>query len=298
MFVSTGVVKNIQFNNAEVSGQVIDLGSGATGYGFCYAQRSGVTVADSIIQLGVPPGAGNFTSQLSNLEAGTKYYIKAYLTDGIETVYGKEISFTTIAAYVKSLPSATAYAATKVANTTAKVNGAVIANDYNTVVIFEYGSPDLYSYAIYATPNMVIGIYLTMVSAELTELTPGTLFHFRVKAVNEIGTNYSNEHIFTTLQIPSAVTTAATNIMKTTVTLNGSVNAFNASASVTFEYGLNDSYGSTATADQNPVNGSILTDVSAGINGLTKGMIYHFRVKAQNYSGCSYGEDKTFTTPE
>jgi uncharacterized protein (TIGR02145 family) len=95
MFVSTGEVTNILTTAAEASGQIIDLGEGATQYGHCYAKTPNVTIAGSKTQLGIPAGTVGFTSQLTDLDSGTLYYIKAYLSNGNETVYGKEISFST-----------------------------------------------------------------------------------------------------------------------------------------------------------------------------------------------------------
>jgi hypothetical protein len=42
----------------------------------------------------VPSGNISFLSQLSNLEAGTKYYVVAFISDGSNTIYGNEINFT------------------------------------------------------------------------------------------------------------------------------------------------------------------------------------------------------------
>jgi hypothetical protein len=96
MLVSTGDVSNLSTNSADVSGVVVNLGDGASQYGHCYATTPNVTIAGSKTQLGAPL-TGGFTSQFINLTAGTKYYIKAYLSNGTVTVYGKEINFTTVA---------------------------------------------------------------------------------------------------------------------------------------------------------------------------------------------------------
>ena len=55
---------------------------------------------------------------------------------------------------------------------------------------------------------------------------------------------------------PIVTTLAATSITTTGVTLNGLVNANNASTIVKFEYGLTSSYGSIIIADQSPLSGS------------------------------------------
>jgi phosphodiesterase/alkaline phosphatase D-like protein len=95
---------------------------------------------------------------------------------------------------------------------------------------------------------------------------------------------------------PTATTDAASSISTTTATLNGTVNANNDDATVTFEYGLTTSYGTSVTADQSPVTGSTNTPVSKGISGLSPNTTYHYRVRAQNSEGITMGADQTFTT--
>ena len=55
-------------------------------------------------------------------------------------------------------------------------------------------------------------------------------------------------------------------------------------------------YGDTVQADQNPVTGNSFTAVSTDITGLTGNTTYHYRVVAENGSGTTNGEDKTFFT--
>ncbi len=93
-----------------------------------------------------------------------------------------------------------------------------------------------------------------------------------------------------------ATTSAATAITTTTSTLNGSVNANGFSTIITFEYGTTAAYGNTATATQSPVTGNMSTSVSMAITGLTAGTTYHYRVKAVNSLGITYGNDMVFTT--
>ena len=95
---------------------------------------------------------------------------------------------------------------------------------------------------------------------------------------------------------PTATTGLATGTTTTGATLNGMVNANGQSATVTFEYGLTTSYGSTVTAAPSPVSGSVDTPVSAVISGLTPNTIYHFRVKAANAGGTTTGSDVDFAT--
>jgi hypothetical protein len=95
---------------------------------------------------------------------------------------------------------------------------------------------------------------------------------------------------------PTVVTNAATSITGTTATLNGTVNANANSSTVTYEYGLNTTYGTTVSGIPSPVTGSIVTATSAAITGLATNTLYHFRIVASNIGGTTYGDDMTFTT--
>ncbi len=94
--------------------------------------------------------------------------------------------------------------------------------------------------------------------------------------------------------VPTAETRAATNIKKSTGTLNGLVNANSLPTSVTFEYGTTQGYGTVIAAAQNPVTGSIPAIVSAEITGLKAGITYHYRIVAANSFGRSTGIDIPF----
>ena len=95
---------------------------------------------------------------------------------------------------------------------------------------------------------------------------------------------------------PTATTNAASAVTAAGATLNGTVNANNDDATVTFEYGLDTSYGDTVTADQSPVTGATDTAVSTAITGLTPSTTYHYRVVAVNSAGTTNGNDQTFAT--
>jgi hypothetical protein len=94
----------------------------------------------------------------------------------------------------------------------------------------------------------------------------------------------------------SVVTDAATSVTSRGATLNGTVNANNSSTTVTFEYGLDTSYGSTVTAAQSPLTSCSDTAVSAAITGLTPNTLYHYRAVGVSAQGTLHGNDQTFTT--
>jgi hypothetical protein len=97
---------------------------------------------------------------------------------------------------------------------------------------------------------------------------------------------------------PTVVTTAASLITGTTATLNGTVNANNATTTTSFDYGLTTTYGTTVPGVPVSVSGNTVTAVSAAITGLAPNTLYHYRIDGVNSVGSSNGNDMTFTTAQ
>ncbi len=99
--------------------------------------------------------------------------------------------------------------------------------------------------------------------------------------------------------LPLATTDSATSVGVGSAVLNGTVDDRDGSTTVTFEYGLDNSYGTTVTADQSPIaSGTGSTSVSKTITGLTGGITYSYRVVATNSAGTTNGSEQTFYMPE
>jgi phosphodiesterase/alkaline phosphatase D-like protein len=233
------------------------------------------------------------SATISGLSAGTTYHFRVKTVSLGVTYYSTDYTFITC-----NPPAATTNAATSITNTTATFNGSVNANGSSTTVTFDWGTDTNYGTSKAATPGTVTGTSGTAVSGAMTGLSPNTTYHYRVKTVNCGGTVFGGDQYFTTLcTAPTATTTSATSVTTTTATLNGTVDAKNFSTSVTFEYGLTTSYGSTGNATPFTVTGSVSTAVSLNLSSLTTNTIYHYRVKAVNScSQTTYGSDQTFTT--
>lgn len=93
---------------------------------------------------------------------------------------------------------------------------------------------------------------------------------------------------------PSTETLAATALSSSSATLNGLVNANFNSTSISFEYGLSTSYGTSVAATPSPISDSADTAVSANISGLVAGTTYQYRVVATNALGTTLGANMTF----
>ncbi len=95
-------------------------------------------------------------------------------------------------------PLAITLAATNISETSARLNAEVNANSYATAVLFEYGQTTAYGNVISSTPDTVHGTSATPVRADLTGLSPNTLYHYRIRATNFMATNYSPDKQFYT----------------------------------------------------------------------------------------------------
>jgi phosphodiesterase/alkaline phosphatase D-like protein len=195
-------------------------------------------------------------------------------------------------------PSAVTLPATNVTLTSATLNSKVNANNADTTVSFEYGLDTSYGSTVSATPSPVSGTTDTPVSANLTDLTPHTLYHYRIKATNSAGTTYGNDETFTTDISPVVKACDTTNITGAGATLNCTINPSDNNVAVTFQYGTTTSYGKSAAGVPSSINGSADVLVSADISGLAQGITYHWRVVLTYGSGgTAYGTDQSFITP-
>ena len=92
--VTTSQVTNISHYSASIGGNVTDDGDAeVTERGVVYATTQNPTTADTKVTNG--SGLGEFTCNLTDLQDGTTYYVRAYAINEKGTAYGKEVSFTT-----------------------------------------------------------------------------------------------------------------------------------------------------------------------------------------------------------
>ena len=92
--VITYEVTEITDNSSRCSGEVTsDGGNPVTARGICWSTSPNPTLGNNTAFGGM--GTGPFTTQMTNLEIGTTYYVKAYATNSVGTAFGNEVSFTT-----------------------------------------------------------------------------------------------------------------------------------------------------------------------------------------------------------
>jgi len=92
--VTTTAMSGITSTTAVSGGNVTDDGGQAIiERGICWNTSGSPTITDSKTSNGT--GTGSFSSNLTGLNSGSTYYVRAYATNSIGTGYGDEVSFTT-----------------------------------------------------------------------------------------------------------------------------------------------------------------------------------------------------------
>ena len=298
---TTGTASSLTFTGATLGGTVSSNGTSTTvtfNYGTTTAYGSSATATQS--PLASTASGSSVSAALTGLTCGTTYHFQIVGVNSSGTTNGSDATFTTTAC---AAPTATTGAASSLTSTGATLAGTVSSNGTSTTVTFNYGTTTGYGSTVTAAESpLATSASGSSVSAVLTGLTCGTLYHFRVVAVNGTGTTNGSDATFTTssttCSAPTATTGTASSITSTGATLGGTVSSNGKSTTVTFNYGTTTGYGSSVTAAQSPLATSASgSSVSAAITGLTCGTTYHFRVVGVNGSGTTKGSDATFSTP-
>jgi uncharacterized protein (TIGR02145 family) len=95
-------------NTTAIGGGTItsDGGASVTARGICWSTSTNPTIALTT-KTTDGTGTGSFTSSMTGLTANTTYYVRAYATNSVGTVYGTQQTFTTTNTTFVNLPSVT-----------------------------------------------------------------------------------------------------------------------------------------------------------------------------------------------
>ena len=240
---------------------------------------------------------GEFFYQMTALEENTTYYYMAYMVNNNEVMYGEQKSFTTAESIheptivTNSISDITQISAIGGGNITSNGGASITARGvcWSTLKNPTVGNS-------HTTDGTGEGEF----SSNITGLTANTTYYVRAYATNSVGTSYGEELSFTTsetIQKPTVVTNAVTNITQTTALCSGNVTS-NGGAAVTAK-------GMCWSTTQNPtISNSHSTDgtgegeYTSKLTNLSPKTTYYVRAYATNSMGTNYGEQVMFTTNE
>ncbi len=131
--VTTQAVSNISTTSATGNGNITALGStNPTAHGVCWNTTGTPTTADNATDEGAASATGAFTSAMTGLLPNTMYYVRAYATNTEGTVYGSQVSFTTLNGTVFDFESSVTGIGTKTVQQTNSGETLIVnATDYN-----------------------------------------------------------------------------------------------------------------------------------------------------------------------
>jgi hypothetical protein len=229
------------------------------------------------------------TATITGLRYSTPYHWRLVVTTSNGVADGGDHEF--VIPYYVELREEEAF---DVGTTEASLRGEVRPAGVEAEYYFEYGATEAYGSKT-AQASAGSGSEFVRVSAPLTGLAVGTLYHYRLVASSSRGTVVGKDHTFETDGgKPGVSTLSAGRRSYTEAVLIAMVDPKGTATSFFFEYGTTSEYGSR-TAEQ-PAEGPGAEEERATLDGLTPDTTYHFRIVATNSEGTSYGADRTFST--
>ena len=284
---------NISIENAVLNGTINPNGL-ATNAWFEWGTDNGALTSRSA---DIPAGSGTTDNQVAfpaiGLQQKATYYFRiAAINSAGKEAQGEIRSFST-----PPLPTVATKDPTEVSTGSARLNAEVNPNGLPTRAWFEWGTDgNLASYS--TTDNQAIGDGVSTLPLEANiPVSAGGTYYYRIAASNPEGASRGDIVPFRALQLPEAVTSAATAITLDSADLNGTANPNGFETYAWFEYGIDPSMTSPNTTDNQLVGaGSTPLPLHGNISGLTPYTTWYFRVVAQNAGGTEKGIIQSFPT--
>ena len=229
--------------------------------------------------------------ELPGLTTLTTYHYRIVAKNAQATIESPDHQFTLL----PELPTVSDTSASSENPATATLAAQINPGFGSTVYRFQYGVTKSYGSSTIIKP---VGSDGTdhVVTADISGLAAGTTYHYRVVAINYVGTTQGPDQTFTTPEQPAVIGSNAAHVTSSTATLEAQINPKLAATTYHFEYGAGSSYNLSS-----PQSSSIGADdtshtVSASLSDLAPATTYDFRAVATNPFGSTTGLDQTFTT--
>jgi hypothetical protein len=201
-------------------------------------------------------------------------------------------------ALAASSPTVTTGSSSNATNTSVVLHAIVNPNGSSAGYQFNYGPTSAYGLST-TTRSAGGGSKPVSVQTTLTGLTPGTVYDYRVVALNKSGAGIGANLTFKTTGAPPAgvVTGPAAAVGKSIATLTGDIDPEGAVTTWVFQYGLSTNYGAQTNPPLSLAATTTPVAVSLPLAGLEPGTVFHFRLVAFHGSTVvSAGADQTFLT--
>jgi len=292
--VFTNTVSEVTVKGALCGGNVVtNGGSEITARGVCWSTGQNPEISDSVTTDGT--GTGYYNSEITEVDAGKTFYVRAYATNNKGTSYGNQVVLEIPTNVV--FPTVTTKAITNITANAATSGGTVTETGGDEIT--ERGvcwstnqNPTI------ADSRTIDGEGESQFSSQLDNLNPGVVYFLRAYATNSSGTGYGEQVTFTTLKtVPVIVTrdpisiTAMGAVSGGTITLSG--------GGTVSEKGICWSESENPTISDNKIPADSGTDAFySAINMLKPNTACYVRAYAVNEIGIAYGNQQSFTTSD
>ena len=221
--VETAPITQITKTRASSGGTVSDSGgSDVIERGLCWGLNAPVTIdSNTLINDGV--GEGTYSSSLTGLLSGTRYFVKAYAKNASGVGYGEQLEFTTDA----DIPDVSSTLVSSLSPTVIRAlgelnnDGGAMLTSYGFVCASNSNTPTIGDKKL-EIGNTVEGVF----TADISELLPDTKYHIRAYATNAMGTAYGDVLSVTTKNgNPTVYTLSATTIDSNSAKTTGRIDS-------------------------------------------------------------------------
>jgi uncharacterized protein (TIGR02145 family) len=298
--ISTIQITDVTSNSAQSGGSISSEGGSeiiAKGVVWSRSKRPDI-LTDSTTREG--KGIGSFSSALSGLLSGKKYYVRAYATSKYGTSYGQELSFKTLIS--SKLPKVETSIISDITQKSAFSGGKILSD----------GDLDIITKGVVWSKNInpKLGLFGNKTKdgignenfiSIIDKLSPFETYYVRAYATNSAGTGYGNELTFktTAAAVVATLSTAPLSSITSKTAVGGGNISSDGGTNVTVR-------GVVWSTNQNPTvslttkttNGNGIGTFTSDMADLFANTTYYVRAYATNSAGTGYGNELTFkTTP-
>lgn len=297
--VALNAIDHVSYNTATFKGGVISIGSQkVTKHGFCWDTKEEPTVNSSgTCNLGDCATAKDFEYSASQLQAGTKYYVRAYAINAEGTSYSNQMTFETQDRPQVPTVETGAVSGIQASQVTVSGNILKVGND---------GGITQYGHVWHTSANPTTAHNKTTLgsttstgpfSSTLTGLSPNVTYHVRAYATNSLGTAYGEDVTFTTtVGKVTLQTNNITDITHNAATGSGTISQLEGNTIT--ERGL--CWATTANptlSAQSAVSAETGNTFKVRMTGLNTQTTYHVRAYVKTQKGEVYfGNNMSFQT--
>ena len=306
MKVRNDSISQISYTTAKAYATIIDPGDGIVQHGHCWSTNSeSITIdIENKTENGPVNTSGSYSSNLTNLSPGQRYYVRAYVRNGGTVIYGTDvIPFITLS---MSPPVVITGTASEITSSSATVSGILDSLGAGASLVTQHGhcwSSETTTPVIEDNENKTsLGSKATTCNyeSELIGLSAGTLYYVRAYATNDAGTSYGEALSFSTYQsssTPSVVTASVSSITATSAICGGSITSDGGSPIIAKGVCWNSELNPTIS-DNHTNDGTGSSSFASEITGLVENTTYYVRAYATNSVGTAYGNHVSFTASD